>query len=449
MNLAMNKIFLKISHYTLLVVMVFFVGRFAAVAQEWINPDSSPPINNVDQPPSASGLDDYVHKSPVTIQRIQGPVNVSAASSMPSIFAEESGDPSATASIVGSATAGSITMYADGDTGVYAYGAGSEYGIVGFSDASSGESVGVYGRGANGRLAGRFFGPVNILENAVTSAGASFTAGGLAEFDQGLTCLVSDSCTPTSTSWIDVTHTNDGTAVYGVSVNSSGITAAVDDTVAGGGYVADAYSSLSYGAGGLGQTGIHAVVDGTLSTQYIGAYGLSADTTNILLNRKGAYGISAGGMGSDNYKSASQPRHDFPAGVRACVKNSTGVITNTRGVYGNGGAYAAYFDGDGSGDGFDDGDVLILSVCSNDSFIQCSSDSDCGSGNTCMGKLQIGNKWITKTNLRGMICKASGIPIATCFGAAVCGNGSQEDGEECDDGNTDPLDGCSATCTIE
>lgn len=31
----------------------------------------------------------------------------------------------------------------------------------------------------------------------------------------------------------------------------------------------------------------------------------------------------------------------------------------------------------------------------------------------------------------------------------VCGNDILEAGEECDDDNTDPLDGCSATCTIE
>jgi hypothetical protein len=33
--------------------------------------------------------------------------------------------------------------------------------------------------------------------------------------------------------------------------------------------------------------------------------------------------------------------------------------------------------------------------------------------------------------------------------AAVCGNGTQEGGEECDDGNTAPGDCCSATCTFE
>lgn len=34
-------------------------------------------------------------------------------------------------------------------------------------------------------------------------------------------------------------------------------------------------------------------------------------------------------------------------------------------------------------------------------------------------------------------------------GAEVCGNGVQQDGEQCDDGNTDDGDGCAADCTLE
>ena len=43
---------------------------------------------------------------------------------------------------------------------------------------------------------------------------------------------------------------------------------------------------------------------------------------------------------------------------------------------------------------------------------------------------------------------ATATPTATPTPAA-CGNGAQEPGEECDDGNVDSDDGCSATCTLE
>lgn len=44
--------------------------------------------------------------------------------------------------------------------------------------------------------------------------------------------------------------------------------------------------------------------------------------------------------------------------------------------------------------------------------------------------------------------EAYGDPNASC-GAAVCGNGVKEAGEQCDDGNTLSGDGCSSTCTTE
>jgi len=39
--------------------------------------------------------------------------------------------------------------------------------------------------------------------------------------------------------------------------------------------------------------------------------------------------------------------------------------------------------------------------------------------------------------------------LAPCTAVAVCGNGIVEPGEQCDDGNTTPCDGCSATCKTE
>ncbi len=39
--------------------------------------------------------------------------------------------------------------------------------------------------------------------------------------------------------------------------------------------------------------------------------------------------------------------------------------------------------------------------------------------------------------------------LVACAASAVCGNGVQEPGEGCDDGNTDACDGCSPTCQVE
>src|SRR5579871_292350 len=39
--------------------------------------------------------------------------------------------------------------------------------------------------------------------------------------------------------------------------------------------------------------------------------------------------------------------------------------------------------------------------------------------------------------------------LAPCHQLAVCGNGLLEPGEQCDDGNNVPCDGCSPTCTVE
>jgi cysteine-rich repeat protein len=40
-------------------------------------------------------------------------------------------------------------------------------------------------------------------------------------------------------------------------------------------------------------------------------------------------------------------------------------------------------------------------------------------------------------------------PATPEISAPVCGNGARETGEQCDDGNTAPGDGCSATCALE
>jgi len=45
----------------------------------------------------------------------------------------------------------------------------------------------------------------------------------------------------------------------------------------------------------------------------------------------------------------------------------------------------------------------------------------------------------------GLICSA----CSATLGESLCGNGILDPGEQCDDGNVKPLDGCSANCEIE
>ncbi len=105
--------------------------------------------------------------------------------------------------------------------------------------------------------------------------------------------------------------------------------------------------------------------------------------------------------------------------------------------------------------GFDSGLLACNASCRYDTSgcvnCACGDDLVCGA-EVCDG-----------TDLAGATCVTEGFDSGTltCSGAcqldtsgcttagAVCGNNTQETGEECDDGNTTSGDGCSATCTDE
>ena len=77
-----------------------------------------------------------------------------------------------------------------------------------------------------------------------------------------------------------------------------------------------------------------------------------------------------------------ETQYDFAAGVRACVKDSAGAVLNSNGIYGTGGKYAGYFEGD----------LMIAGL---------------GSGNPWgHAVLRIGDTYLTRRNLKGLLCKA-------------------------------------------
>jgi hypothetical protein len=96
----------------------------------------------------------------------------------------------------------------------------------------------------------------------------------------------------------------------------------------------------------------------------------------------------------------------------------------------------------------------------------CGASSSCDGSGNCVascgaGQTLCGGACVSNTSFQtdpnncgtcGNLC-ASGQScisgVCGTSGAAVCGNGIREAGEQCDDGNTTNLDGCSSTCQFE
>ncbi|MHC4836906.1 MAG: LamG-like jellyroll fold domain-containing protein [Planctomycetota bacterium] len=96
-------------------------------------------------------------------------------------------------------------------------------------------------------------------------------------------------------------------------------------------------------------------------------------------------------------------------------------------------------DGDGLGDACD--------ACPDDPDNDVDEDGICGDVDNCPDDDNAGQADADGDGAGDACDPCPGGP--DCDGGCCCGNGRVADGEECDDGDAAPGDGCSATCTIE
>ncbi len=105
---------------------------------------------------------------------------------------------------------------------------------------------------------------------------------------------------------------------------------------------------------------------------------------------------------------------------------------------------------DGCGGAISCGTCTLGDVC--DSTGQCVPPTACTDNCSSFG-YQCGNQTIcgVETDCSAEVGGCSIGSECDNFGQCIslCGNGIIDEGEECDDGNTDPTDGCLNTCTIE
>lgn len=92
--------------------------------------------------------------------------------------------------------------------------------------------------------------------------------------------------------------------------------------------------------------------------------------------------------------------------------------------------------------------------CENDCDLTCEDASDCDDGRPCNGEETCGDDHVCVEGTplpRGESCEQPSGAEGVCRDAdcvpAACGNMVEDDGEECDDGNTTDGDGCNSDCT--
>lgn len=377
-----------------------FGGALLSHAQSWEGPDNSPPTNNESQPSLGDSFAGYVRRSTTTDQAVSGPLVLMGGSKNEVRLGAAEGSRE-TAGIVGVNGAAFDAQYLDGHTGLYVYGAGVSHSVVGYAESDHAESYGVVGRGLGSALAARFYGPVKAVAGAVS--GDISVAGGVTA-SAGISCDGAALCTPleSAAAWLSAVHATAGTAVYAIGAANPGVRAVGTDPAAQTGFGLTGVSTSGYGATGLGAVGIYGrLVSSNDVAIHYGVAGIETNAAPGSFSRVGVLGASQGGFGSFNYGDNNTPKYDIASGVRACVKDAAGAINASRGVYAHGGAYSGYFDAEYGAN------ILVVSVCTDDSFKQCTRSQNCKKG-SCVGVLKIGDVYLTKTNLRGLLCKAAG-----------------------------------------
>lgn len=100
----------------------------------------------------------------------------------------------------------------------------------------------------------------------------------------------------------------------------------------------------------------------------------------------------------------------------------------------------------------DDNNLTSGDGCDNDCGFTCSAgDTKCDDGNACTGTETCGgdHKCVAGTPLNeGDSCGDGLVCVSGNCVSAACGDGQQQTGEECDDGDVDENNGCNTQCTF-